>query len=109
MYGGQSPDSSQNMRIYFIISRDNSQTWSNPIEIASTNFANRGFQSMALDTVTGNLVFGWYDGRNDPTFQSVQYFGAIMPASCLDSLVNGIPLSDPLYTIPAATGPLPPS
>ena len=43
------PDTSQNMRIYFIISRDNGQTWSNPIDIATTSFANRGFQSMALD------------------------------------------------------------
>ena len=45
-----------------------------PIDISTTDFANRGFQSMALDSVTGNLVFGWYDGSNDPTFQSVQYF-----------------------------------
>ena len=43
---------------------------------------------MALDPVTGNLVFGWYDGRNDPTFKSMQYFGAIMPAAQLDALVN---------------------
>ena len=92
------------MRLYFIISRDNGQTWSDPIDIATTDFANRGFQSMALDPVTGNLVFGWYDGRNDPTFQSIQYFGAILPAAQLDALVNNIPLSNPLYTLPAATG-----
>lgn len=100
----QVPDYSQNMRIFFIISRDNGQTWSNPIDISSTNFANRGFPSMALDEVTRNLVFGWYDGRNDPTFQSVQYFGAIIPAKKLDNLVNSIPLSNPLYTLPSAAG-----
>jgi hypothetical protein len=98
------PDYSQNMRIVFSISRDNGQTWSNPIDVATTKFANRGFQSMALDTVTGNLVFGWYDGRNDPTFTSVQYFGAIVSAATLDCLVNQIPLSNPLYNIPAFTG-----
>ena len=26
-----------------------------------------------------NLVFGWYDGRNDPTYQSVQYMAAVIP------------------------------
>ena len=103
----QFPDLSQNMRLYFIISRDNGQTWSDPIDIADTDFANRGFQSMALDPVTGNLVFGWYDGRNDPTFKSVQYFGAVITAKQLDKLVEKIPLSNPLYSIPPAT--LPPS
>ena len=91
--------SSNNMRIVFIISRDNGQTWSDSIDISTSNFANRGFQSMALDPVTGNLVFGWYDGRNDPTFKSIQYFGAILPAAQLDALVNRIPLSNPLYNL----------
>ena len=99
----QSPDYSQNAKLYFIISRDNGQTWSDPIDIANTDFANRGFQSMALDPVTGNLVFGWYDGRNDPTFKSVQYLGAVITAKTLDKLVEKIPLSNPLYTIPPAT------
>lgn len=98
----QEPDYSQNMRIYFIISRDNGQTWSNPIDISSSNFANRGFQSMALDEVTGDLLFGWYDGRNDPTFKSVEYFAAIIPAKTLDELVDAVPLSNPHYTLPSA-------
>ena len=102
----QAPDFSQNMQIYFIISRNNGQTWSSPIDINSTNFANRGFTSMALDTVTGNLVFGWYDGRNDPTFQSVEYFGSVLPAKTLDKLVKDIPLSFPAYTLPSAAVPL---
>ena len=72
------PDFSQNMRLYFAISRDNGQTWSNPIDIANTNFANRGFQSMALDPVRGDLYFGWYDGRNDPSYQSLEYYGAVI-------------------------------
>ena len=57
---------------------------------------------MALDPKTGNLVFGWYDGRNDPTFQSVQYFGAVLPAKELDRLVEAIPLSNPLYNLGSA-------
>ena len=104
MFSAQYPDYSQNARLYFIISRDNGQTWSSPIDISTTAFANRGFQSMALDPATGNLVFGWYDGRNDPTYQSVQYFAAILPAGQLTQLVNSIPLSNPLYQVPAATG-----
>ena len=96
----RTPDNSQNMRIFFIISRNNMQTWSDPIDISNSDKGNRGFQSMALDTKTGNLIFGWYDGRNDPTYQSVQYFGAVIPAKTLDKLVDKIPLSDPLYVTP---------
>ena len=33
MYQAQYPDYSQNMRLYFVISRDNGQTWSQPIDI----------------------------------------------------------------------------
>lgn len=99
----QVPDLGQNMRIYFIISRDNGQTWSNPIDLSTTFFANRGYQSMALDETTGDLVFGWYDGRNDPSYQSVEYFGAIMPACTLDKLVHAIPLSNPIFSLPVIT------
>lgn len=97
----QVPDFSQNMRIFFIISRDNGQTWSDAIDISTTNFANRGFQSMALDEITGDLIFGWYDGRNDPTYESVEYFAGLLPARTLDALVSSIPKSNPLYTLPS--------
>ncbi len=101
----QVPSYSQNMAIYFAISRDNGMTWSDPIAVNTTNFANRGFQSMALDDVTGDLVFGWYDGRNtDPNspdaYQTVQYFGATVSSKTLDKLVNAIPLSNPLFMVP---------
>ena len=109
LFSARAPDFSQNMRLYLLISRDNGQTWSNPIYIATTDFANRGFQSMALDPVSGNLVFGWYDGRNDKTEQSMQYFGAVLSAKTLNKLVEKIPLSNPLYTLPPATAPLPQS
>lgn len=101
---GATLDYSQDMFIYLLISRNNGQTWSNPIQIATTEKGNRGFQSMALDPVTGNLIFGFYDGRNDPTFQAVQYFATVITASTLDKLVNEIPLSNPLYTLPSVAG-----
>ena len=113
-YSAPFPDRSQNMRLYFIISRDNGQTWSSPIDISTTDFANRGFQSMALNQkkdpvsgkfVSGGLVFGWYDGRNDPTFKSVEYYAATISAKKLDKLVNAIPLSDPIYSICSAADP----
>lgn len=102
---GHAPDLSQNMRLYFAISRDNGQTWSQPIDISNSSMGNRGFQSMALDTEKGDLYFGWYDGRDDPTYESVNYYGAVISAKTLDKLVNKIPLSDPIYTLPPATTP----
>jgi hypothetical protein len=100
---GLFPYNSQNDRLQFYISRNNGQTWSNPVDVSNTDYANRGFQSMALDTVTGNLVFGWYDGRKnkDGTFTNLQYYMAVMNAKILDELVEKIPLSNPLYSIPA--------
>lgn len=102
----QSRDFSQNMRLNFSISRDNGQTWSNPINIANNDFANRGFQSMALDTVRGDLYFGWYDGRNDPKQKSLEYFGAVIPAKKLDKLVKRIPYSNPKYSLGSAGTPI---
>lgn len=109
LYGivsAQFPDFSQNMRLYFRISRDNGQTWSQAIDISNSKCGNRGFQSMALDPVKGDLYFGWYDGRNDPTFKSVEYFGAVIPARQLDQWVKEIPLSNPVFTVPSAGAPL---
>ena len=109
LFAQQAPDYSQNMRIYLVISRNNGQTWSNPFYISNSNFANRGFPSMALDNKTEALIFGWYDGRNDKTEQSVQYLGAVLPKKQLNKMVEAIPLSNPLFTLPPATTPLPPT
>lgn len=103
MFAQQVPDESQNMRIYLLISRNNGQSWSDPLYISSSNFANRGFPTMALDNKSKNLIFGWFDGRHDKTFKSVEYFGAILPAKTLDKLVDRIPLSNPLFILPPAT------
>ena len=101
------PDWSQNMRIYLMISRDNGQTWTDPLYISNSDFANRGFPSMALDTVTGDLVFGWYDGRNDKNQLSVQYYGAKLSARRLDKIIKCIPLSNPIFELGPATIPIP--
>lgn len=100
------PDFSQDMRLYFRISRNNGQTWSNSIDISNSQCANRGFQSMALDPIKGDLYFGWYDGRNDPTYKSLEYFGAMIPSKQLDKWVNTIPPSDPRYELPSSGSPL---
>ena len=102
---GHAPDLGQNMRLYFAISRDNGQTWSQPIDISNSDIGNRGFQSMALDVAKGDLYFGWYDGRENPEAGDINYYGAVITAKTLDKLVNAIPLSNPLYTLPPATTP----
>ncbi len=82
---------SQNMYINMYISKTNGQTWSAPIAIASTTIANRGFASMALDPVSGALLIGWYDGRDDHmTYQNVKYYGCMIPSTTLTSLVNAV-------------------
>ncbi len=99
LFSAQYPPLSQNMRLYFSISRNNGQTWSNPFDISATSFANRGFESMSLDPASGNIYLGWYDGRNDSSLKKIQYFGGIIPAQLLDRLVKQIPLSNPQYKI----------
>ena len=108
LFSAQSPPLSQNMRLYFSISRNNGLTWSDPYDISTSSFANRGFDSMALDSETGNLYIGWYDGRNDPSMKKLQYFGGIIPAQLLDKLVSKIPTSNPLFAIPDQGSPTPP-
>ena len=46
---------------------------------------------MALDEVTGDLIFGWYDGRNDPNFEALEYMAAMIPAKTLTTLVSAYP------------------
>ena len=102
---GHAPDLGQNIRLYFAISRDNGQTWSQPIDVSNTDVGNRGFPTIALDTKRGDLYFGWYDNRAKPETGNVNYYGAVISAKTLDKLVDAIPLSNPLYTLPPATTP----
>ena len=96
------PELSQNSRIYLLISRNNGSSWSNPIDLNTDDQYNRGFPSMALDTKTGNLVFGWYDCRDYKGGLSFNYYGAVIESKVLDQLVEQIPVSNPTYTIPAS-------
>jgi hypothetical protein len=99
----QNPYLAQDMTIVFGISRNNGLTWSEPIEVSSTQEKNRGQASMALDTITGNLMFGWYDGRDDPTYQSLNYYVSMIDARTLDCIVNKIPVSNPTFEVPSAS------
>ncbi len=94
------PSLSQNMQLYFAISRNNGQTWSEPYKVSTTAFANRGFSSMALDPKSGNIYLGWYDGRNDPKLKKLKYFGGVIPSKMLDKLVKKSQVSNPIYSIP---------
>ena len=87
-------------QIYLLISRDNGASFSEPIEVATTTCGNRGFQSIQLDTKTGNLLMGWYDGRNYKNLTGLNYYGAVVDACRLDELVNQMKCSDPTYISP---------
>lgn len=90
------PNLSQDTQLYLVISRNNGESWSDPIEIASSIKNNKGFMSMQLDTKTYNLLIGWYDGRNYKD-QSLDYYGAVVSAEKLNCWVEEIPLSNPIY------------
>lgn len=95
------PELANDSEIYFLISRDNGLSWSNPFKLNSSHKNNRGFASMALDTKTGNLLFGWYDGRDFKDGVSFNYWGGIIDAKTLDDLVGQMPKSNPLFMVPA--------
>jgi hypothetical protein len=107
LFAAQFPDRSQNMRLYFSISRNNGQTWSKPYDISTTDFANRGLCSMALDSESGRVYIGWYDGRADKKEQNLQYYGAYIKSHVLDKLVKEMPLSLPMYLVPSQGSPTP--
>ena len=103
---GNTPSFSQNISLYLIMSGNNGQTWADPIKISNVSTGNRGFTSMALDPVTGDLAFGWYDARNDETNQYIEYYGCVIPRVKLDMLTEElVPVatrSNPVYSIPPA-------
>jgi len=95
------PELSNNSDIYFLISRNNGLSWSKPFKINTSSLNNRGCPSMHLDTKTGNLLLGWYDCRDYKDGLSFNYYGAVIDADTLDELVENIPLSNPLFSIPS--------
>jgi hypothetical protein len=61
---------------------------------------------MALDTVTGNLLIGWYDGRKYRNRTGLNYFGAVVDYCMLDDLICQIPHSNPTFVEPAFVPPV---
>jgi hypothetical protein len=97
---------SQDTCIYFMVSRDCGSSWSDPIKITTTDVANRGYQSMALDPVSKGIVIGFYDGRKDPTFIRMEYMAASISAAKLQEMVDAIELTPQTYSA-ASVGGLP--
>jgi hypothetical protein len=87
-YCEQPDDQSQDFYLYFILSFDQGKTWSPRIPIATSHLNNRGHETLVLDEHDGGLYFGWYDGRNDPSQESVQYFLGYITSEKLDKLVK---------------------
>ena len=96
----QNPDYSQNMRLYFFISRDNGER--GPI---------RSTSEAAMMEIAVFLLWHWMKKQETlflggamvemtRNFKTMEYFGAILPAKKLDKLVNSIPLSNPLFIQP---------
>jgi len=79
---------SQNYYLYLNVSFDEGKTWSPKVCISDTYKKNRGFSSVALDTVTNSMMFSWYDSRNSKTGTSEQYFGLYLSSCELDSIVK---------------------
>lgn len=61
-------------------SYNNGQTWTDPIPIRDTDIGQAGICTLNLDPTTGNLVFGWYDPREDPEQQQeIKWYATIIP------------------------------
>lgn len=81
---------SQDMYLFLIMSFDLGRTWSPRIPVSDSNINNRGFPSLAYDSESGDLVFGWYDARNDPNSNRTQYFAVCWSKKKIDQLLKEI-------------------
>ena len=80
------PAQTQNMTIYLVYSENGGQSWSSQIQISDSITNDRAIASMAINPVTGDLSFCWYDARDDNTNNTVKFFGAVLPASEIDKI-----------------------
>ena len=63
------PDESQDSVIYFLISTNNGQTFLDPpLIVNSSKKGNRGLASMALDSIHGDVLIGFYRQKQLPSF-----------------------------------------
>lgn len=98
----------QNMVISLLISSNNGLSWSQGYNVATTYIGNRGFASMSLDPTYGSILISWYDGRNYPSFTSLDFMATIVTAAQLDDLVSAVPIpTNPVYSLPSAGSPTP--
>lgn len=74
-------EGSPNYAVYLISSNDNGQTWTPRVAVSDVTCGPRGFQaSLALDSANkGDAFVTWWDARNDPSAQTVEMFGALIP------------------------------
>ena len=80
------PARTQNMTIMLIYSENGGQSWSDPIQISDRITNDRSLVGMDLDPDTGNISFNWYDARDDPTNNTVKFFGAVLLGSEIDKI-----------------------
>ncbi len=78
------PDFSGDMTLNLVHTDDDGQTWSTVRPIADTNKQARGTLSMSRDPITGNLLFSWYDARDQEDQTNVNTFMAILTKKELD-------------------------
>lgn len=86
VFSEQPNGGSQDIYLYMVVSFDNGITWSEKIQLATTNKNNRGFSSISLDN--GALSLGWYDSRKSKDSTSEQYYGAYITKKQLDKFIN---------------------
>ena len=98
------PWNSTNGTVYLIFSENGGQSWSKPIPISDDNEGSRGIVGMAIDPVTGNLSFNWYDTRGDSTQTSVRFFGTVLLGSEIDE-IRGTTEKCPKQTFPVVERP----
>jgi len=107
LYNTRVTYSTQNVNIILIISRDNGQTWCDPIYIRTETIGNAYMQQLCLDPVTGSLCISWFDGRVDPTnFKLLQWYCSIITRAQLIEYIGDIPYFNPKYINPPSTIPV---
>jgi len=97
---------SPNDYLNLVISRDNGQTWSDPIRLRTLPVGNITMQNTNFDPVTGDFIISWYDGRVDPVnFLYLQRYFTIVTHAELAGYIADIPYFNPKYIVPPATTP----
>ncbi len=86
------PDFSGNMTLSLIHTDDDGQTWSIPRPIANTHLQARGEFNMSRDPFFGNMLFSWFDARNQKNQANVNTFMGILTKSELDQGAGKRPL-----------------